>query len=77
MRCIHWRWRYVPQRFSLALRVILLGWSVWRQEVIELSTHQNFGQWLYAATAYYGWARSASRAGDSGGQVQDSTSGLG
>jgi tetratricopeptide (TPR) repeat protein len=29
-------------------------------EAIELSTRQNFAQWLRAATVYRGWARSAS-----------------
>jgi tetratricopeptide (TPR) repeat protein len=35
-------------------------------EAIELSTRQNFAQWLRAATVYRGWARSASGHTDEG-----------
>jgi serine/threonine protein kinase/tetratricopeptide (TPR) repeat protein len=32
----------------------------WAAEAIELSTRQNFAQWLYAGTVYHNWARTAS-----------------
>src|SRR6476646_10339500 len=45
---------------SPTLRVILLKWNAWHRNLIELSTRQNFAQFLAGGDVLRGWARSAS-----------------